>query len=259
MTAPKPNSGIYSSHGMAYFIRGFDLITTKGLRRFVIIPVLANLLLFVFAFTWLIDRMGIWMQGIMDWLPSYFQWLEYLLWPLFILVILLSFGFLFTTLTNFIAAPFNGMLAEKVERYLTGQSIADGGLLDVVKDIPRTLLRELQKLAYFIPRSLVVFLCALLIPVLGQVVWFVFTAWIMAIQYLDYPFDNHKLPFNHMRQQLGQQRGRSCSFGAMVAIVNMIPFLNFIVMPVAICGATALWVDHYRDKSLPLESPYHGS
>jgi CysZ protein len=27
----------------------------------------------------------------------------------------------------------------------------------------------------------------------------------------------------------------------------MLPLVNLIVMPVAICGATALWVDHYRD------------
>jgi CysZ protein len=26
----------------------------------------------------------------------------------------------------------------------------------------------------------------------------------------------------------------------------MIPIVNLIVMPVAICGATALWVEHYK-------------
>ncbi|MEX1220860.1 MAG: sulfate transporter CysZ [Idiomarina sp.] len=250
MASTQPPQQPLSHNGMAYFMRGFDLITTKGLKRFVIIPVLANLILFSLAVMWLVDRMTVWMQSIMDWLPGYFQWLEYLLWPLFVVVILLTFGLLFNTLTNWIAAPFNGLLAEKVERHLTGQTIDDAGLFDIVKDTPRTLAREFQKLLYFIPRSLGFFLLALLLPVVGQVIWLAWTAWMMAIQYLDYPFDNHKLPFGHMRQQLKQQRGKSFSFGAIVAVVTMVPLINFIVMPVAICGATALWVDHYREPSL---------
>ncbi|EOT4395614.1 hypothetical protein ACNDZN_003296, partial [Escherichia coli] len=28
----------------------------------------------------------------------------------------------------------------------------------------------------------------------------------------------------------------------------MIPLLNLFIMPVAVCGATAMWVDCYRDK-----------
>jgi len=34
----------------------------------------------------------------------------------------------------------------------------------------------------------------------------------------------------------------------------MIPIVNFIVMPVAICGATALWGDKYREHHLNNES-----
>lgn len=28
----------------------------------------------------------------------------------------------------------------------------------------------------------------------------------------------------------------------------MIPLLNLIIMPVAVCGSTAMWVEHYRDQ-----------
>ena len=34
----------------------------------------------------------------------------------------------FGTLANWIAAPFNGVLSEKVERHLTGQAMGDDGL-----------------------------------------------------------------------------------------------------------------------------------
>jgi CysZ protein len=69
----------------------------------------------------------------------------------------------------------------------------------------------------------------------------------MAVQYCDFPFDNHKVPFEDMKFALNQTKGTSYSFGAAVTLFAMIPIVNFIVMPVAICGATALWVDRYRD------------
>ena len=68
----------------------------------------------------------------------------------------------------------------------------------------------------------------------------------MAIQYCDYPFDNHKIDFNQMRQRLTEHKGKSYSFGLAATLISMVPLLNLVLMPVAICGATALWVDHLR-------------
>ncbi|MBN7827894.1 EI24 domain-containing protein, partial [Bowmanella dokdonensis] len=68
------------------------------------------------------------------------------------------------------------------------------------------------------------------------------------IQYCDYPFDNHKVPFPVMRDQLGEAKGTAFSFGLAVTLFAMVPIVNFLVMPVAICGATAMWVDKFRPK-----------
>lgn len=68
----------------------------------------------------------------------------------------------------------------------------------------------------------------------------------LAVQYCDYPFDNHKVPFNEMRNSLKQKQGKAYSFGALVAIFTTIPILNLIVMPVAVCGATAIWVAEFK-------------
>ena len=46
---------------------------------------------------------------------------------------------------NFLAAPFNGLLAEKVERYESGEALGDEGFMGLIKDIPRTVGREFQK------------------------------------------------------------------------------------------------------------------
>lgn len=239
---------------MDYFFQGFRLIRTKGLKRFVFFPLAINLILFSVAFYFLFGEISasiVWLTNLIpdwEWLGWLKTGLSYIIWPIAVVSILLIFALIFGTLANWIAAPFNGLLAEKVEQHLIGQPMDDSGLTDVLKDIPRTLGRELSKLTYYLPRAVVFLLIFFMLPVFGQVIWFMFSAWMMAIQYCDYPCDNHKLPFKDMRRVLLANRTHSFSFGIAVSLFSLIPIVNFLVMPVAVCGATALWVDKLRDK-----------
>jgi CysZ protein len=240
--------------GASYFFEGFSLIKTKGLKRFVFVPLFINLLLFSMAFYYLWPQLEIGIDYIVNLIPDFLGWLKtaliYVLWPIAVITVLLIFGLIFGTLANWIAAPFNGLLSEKVERYLTGQDMGNEGLFSAVKDVPRTLGRELSKVRYFWPRALGFLILFFLLPVIGQILWFLFTAWMMAIQYCDYPFDNHKVAFKQMQYDLNQHKRKCFSFGIMVNIFSLIPIMNFLVMPVAICGATSLWVDEFTEKRL---------
>lgn len=243
-----------SVSGADYFLRGFSLIRQPGIRTFVLIPLLVNVVLFAAAFYALLLQL----DGLFAWLhrqiPEWLSWLDYLLWPLALITILVLFSFIFSSVANWIAAPFNGLLAEKVEQALTGETPSDSGVMDVVKDIPRTFGREWIKLKYYLPKAIGCLLL-FLIPVVGQtlapLLWFLLSAWMMAIQYVDYPFDNHKIDFVTMREALKARRGKCLSFGALVTLFSSIPVVNLFVMPVAICGATAMWVDQYRTQHLP--------
>ncbi|WP_424406720.1 sulfate transporter CysZ [Pasteurella sp. PK-2025] len=234
-----------------YFMTGWHLITQKGLRRFVVLPILLNIVLLSGLFWLFISQIDSLIDSMMHYIPEWLSWLSAVLLALSILLILVFFYFIFTTLSGFITAPFNGLLAEKVERMLAGQSIEDGGILDFVKDIPRMLAREWQKLLYSLPRFILLFALGF-VPVLGQtivpIIAFLFTAWMMAIQYCDYPFDNHKVPFFVMKQALGQKGTLSVTFGGLVAVCTFVPLINLVVIPVAVCGATAMWVENYRDR-----------
>lgn len=239
--------------GFGYFFYGLELALTKGIRRFVILPLLANIVLVGGALFYLFSNLDLWIEQMMGQLPDFLSWLSYILWPLLVLTILATFSYFFSTLANFIAAPFNGLLAEKVEQHLTNQKVNDDGIWAVVKDTPRILAREWRKLIYVLPKAIGLFLL-LLIPALGQTVgpilWFIFTAWILAIQYCDYPFDNHKISFNDMRSQLKQKQGKAYGFGMLVSLFTTIPIINLIVMPVAVCGATAMWVAEFKDSAV---------
>ncbi|WP_432452223.1 MULTISPECIES: sulfate transporter CysZ [unclassified Agarivorans] len=247
------HTSLASRSGISYIAQGFQLISQPGLRLFVMIPLLANIILFSAAFIVLYQQLGGWVQQILDYLPSWLDWLSWFIWPSAIVAIMLVFGFTFSIIGNWIAAPFNGLLAEKVEQHLCGEKIADTSLLELVKDLPRIFSREWQKLWYWLPKALGLLLL-FLIPAIGQtiapVLWFLFTAWMMSIQYIDYPFDNHRIPFSTMRDQLKQHRLRNSGFGAIVLFCSTLPLLNLIIMPVAVCGATAIWVDIYRKPLL---------
>lgn len=99
-----------------YLLRGLHLMTQPGIRRYVWFPLLINILLF-HRFYLLFQRFDIAMNALTAWLPDWLDWLTFLLWPLAVLIILFTFSFIFG-MTNWLAAPFNGMLASRVEQYL---------------------------------------------------------------------------------------------------------------------------------------------
>ncbi|WP_440876093.1 sulfate transporter CysZ [Thalassotalea sp. PLHSN55] len=240
----------YAQSGAGYFFKGFELIKLKGIRRFVFIPLIANVLLFSIAFYYLFQQLDVYMAMIESWLPDFLSWLSVVIWPIAVITMLITFSFIFSSVANWIAAPFNGLLSEKMELLLSGEKPTDMSMTELVKDIPRTLSREWTKFVYYLPRAIGFLILLFVLPLIGQILWFLFVAWMMAIQYKDYPFDNHKIPFNEMKSALKANQGLSYSFGITVSIFAMIPLINLIVMPVAICGATALWVDHYQKKYL---------
>lgn len=239
-----PRSGFY------YFAQGWKLVSQPGIRRFVILPLLVNILLMgrilvaLYATRCLDPDAHELCSGLVT-------MAELSVVALAVISVLLVFGYFFSTIANWIAAPFNGLLAEQLEARLTGATPPDTGIFGIMKDVPRIMKREWQKFAWYLPRAIVL-LILYFIPGIGQtvapVLWFLFSAWMLAIQYCDYPFDNHKVPFKEMRTALRTRKITNMQFGALTSLFTMIPLLNLFIMPVAVCGATAMWVDCYRDK-----------
>ncbi len=229
--------------GPRYMVEGFGLLTKPGLRRFVVVPVLVNVLIFggliTLAYGWVDNTSGYLIAKLPDWL----QWLSYIVVPVFVLTSLVVIFYGFSIVANIIAAPFNGLLAEAVEAHLTGKQ-PEGNWKQVARDIVPSILSELRKLLYFALRAIPLLLL-LLIPVINvgaSVLWMLFSAWMMTVQYVDYPMANHHLFFKDQRARLRKRPLLAWSFGGLVMVCTLIPVLNFVVMPAAVAGSTALWV-----------------
>lgn len=247
MTAP-------ALSGPQYLGEGLKLILRPGLRLFVLLPLTLNLLLFIALIGFAMREFSGWVDAFMPSLPDWASFLEYLIWPLFVALVVLLVFFSFTMIANIIAAPFNGFLAEKVEVVVRGQDdFPPFSWAELVAMVPRTIGRELRKLGYFLPRAAGLLILSF-IPVVNLVstpLWFVFGIWMMAVQYIDYPADNHKLGWNEMLAWLREKRWQSLGFGGSVYLALLIPFVNIVMMPAAVAGATLFWVREGGDKALP--------
>lgn len=229
-----------------YLAQGARVLIRPGLRRFVIIPLLINLVLFVATTLVLIHFFQDLLQTLVAWLPEWLAFLAWLLWLIFALVLLIFYGYSFNIITHIVAAPFYGILAEKIEQALTGQTLEGETLAQL---IPRTIQREMLKLWYFVSRGFLLFLLLLVLwfvpglNILAAGISALWAAWCMAVQYLDYPADNHQTDFKDVRRKLFALPLTSYSFGGLVMMGSMVPIINIFIMPVAVAGATVYWLE----------------
>ncbi|WP_137888721.1 sulfate transporter CysZ [Pseudomonas sp. 2FE] len=239
--------------GPQYLREGLKLVLSPGLRLFVLLPLAINLILFVGLIGFAVQQFNGWITAFMPDLPDWLSFLSYLLWPLFFVLVLLMVFFTFTLLANIIAAPFNGFLAEKVEVVLRGEdNFPAFRWSELVAMVPRTFGRELRKLGYFLPRAIALLILSF-IPVLNLLaapLWLLFGVWMMCVQYIDYPADNHKLGWNEMLAWLREKRWQSLGFGGSVYLALLIPGVNILMMPAAVAGATLFWVRERGDSAV---------
>ena len=231
--------------------RGIRLMLQPGVRPYVVVPLLLNLLIFALlaglAVSYFDDFMG-------HYLPedSWWSFLRPLVWLVFALAYAFTTFYTFTILANLIAAPFNGLLAAKVEQHLTGQA-PSGSDVGLLASIAPAVLGELGKLLYLakwmIP-LLLAFVISSFIPGLNLLVsalWAAFGFWFLAIEYADYPMGNHDIKPREQRATLAARRLHSLGFGAGVSVLML--FLGFVAMPAAVAGATRFWVQDLQSAN----------
>ena len=231
--------------GVSYFIDGWRLLWHRELRLFTLVPLLINLILFVVLTGLLINQF----TTITDWADG---WLAPLRWIALVIMgalLLIIYGYSFNVITNIIAAPFYGLLAERAEKILCAAGPEPESLLQL---LPRVTLREMIKLWYFLTRGFLIILIVILIgtlpliqfiaPALG-LVW---GAWCMSLQYVDYPADNHQLSFVLLRQKLWKRKYSSWGFGGMIMASSVVPIINIVAMPAAVAGGVIFWLNELK-------------
>ncbi|MFK8067497.1 MAG: sulfate transporter CysZ [Gammaproteobacteria bacterium] len=235
--------------GAKYAFSGFKLISKPRIRKYVAIPFLINLVLFSFAL-WFGSN---WIDSMIEsWLPGWLMWLEYLIWPILAIMSLVVIFSTFTLIANLVGAPFNSMLAQAVETRLSGEELINNPKLSsIAKDALVSINSEIGKLIFFVLRAIPIMIISFIpgINFIAPFLWFLFAAWMLVHEYMDYPMGNNGYLFKQQRPVLRKKRFTILGFGAMVTLMTMTPIVNFFAMPVAVAGATNMWFQEFKQIS----------
>ncbi|KTD25919.1 MULTISPECIES: sulfate transporter CysZ [Legionella] len=231
--------------GMYYFVLGIRHLTAKGLKRFILLPILFNCLLFVGIIYFTYDYLFSYSHYYISLLPAWLSFLNWLFLIFFVISFFLLFFVTFTVFFNLVASPFNGLLAEKAQRLFYQRDIPS---VPFKQTILRSIKRQGQFLWYFFPRFIgMVFL--FFIPIIHPIyplLWFLFNSWILSIQYQDFVMDNNLIGFKKMRNKIQDNAMLSLGFGSCISLASFIPFVNLVILTAAVIGSVFLYNEEYQ-------------
>jgi CysZ protein len=177
-------------------------------------------------------------------IPSWLHWLHWLLWPLFFVSFFIVGFFSFTVLANLLAAPFYGKLAAKTLTLINPEAIA-------VSEQPFTkvIVAETKRILYILRLAIPLLVVSFIpgINLIAPLLWALFSAWSMSLEYMAYPLENAGILFIEQKQLLKSIRWGALSFGGMAVLGLSIPIINIIIAPAAVIAAT-LYVDELSQE-----------
>jgi CysZ protein len=229
--------------GAAILVRAIQVVKRPDVRLYAIVPLLINVVFFGVLIWYGYAKLSSTVDWLMSFVPGFLDFLRWIIWSFITGLTTIVVFFTFTPIANIVAAPFNALLAERIEAVLTGKSLeSNTSFADIAISSIRS---QLGKLIYILLWSLGLLLISF-IPVINFIspfFWIVFGSWLLSLEYFDYPMGNHDLSFADQKKRLGERQGLALGFGGSVMVLTTIPLINFVVMPLAVAGATIIWVE----------------
>lgn len=232
-------------NALHFFYQGFLLIRHKSVRGFILWPLAVNALLFVGVSIYAYSAITDWMQTWQTTLPDSLLFLTSLLKMIIVVLLMLASMFSFGIVTTFITAPFYCLVAEKVALALDHPTPNTPVTFNALSALCwRSLSRELQKLMYYLPRTLLLLIFSF-IPVINTIsplLWAIWGAWLLSLQFVDYAADNDMVSATACRERLANNQLDTLCLGGLIMLGMMIPIINIIIGVVAVSAATVYWI-----------------
>ncbi|NJM08053.1 hypothetical protein HC891_20485 [Candidatus Gracilibacteria bacterium] len=242
--------------GLLYPFRALSLINrTPDLWRFVVIPIVINIVvgLFLYASLFVAGFQAI------ERLVGNFAFaevVEVVLQALLFVVLLALIGFLLVRFGVVLGSPWYGELSERLESKLSGVQYTPKAVQwhTALRDILRALLYELKKLLLTIVVGLPLLLVNL-IPVAGQMVaasgWFVLGVTITCLDFFDPPLERRRYSFRRKLSHVFRMMPASAGFGLACFSLVTIPFINLLAIPLCIAAGTMFYCEQAGRQQSP--------
>jgi CysZ protein len=225
-----------------YLFKGIALINHPQLRHFVLLPLLINFILYSTALVLGYFYLNAFIANLMQALPSWLAWVTWLLYPLFFISFFIVGFFSFTVIANILASPFYDKLAAKT-LMVVYPNVNNNNLEPAITAV---LAAEFKRLKYIITRAIPLVIISIIpvINVIAPVLWALFGAWTIALEYMAYSLEQRGILFDEQHQLVKQVRFGVLGFGGVTLFALSIPVINIIIAPAAVIGATLYLQDN---------------
>jgi CysZ protein len=238
------------------------LARAPRLWRYVLIPMLVNLLVGVTLYAGLLFAGLRAIDGLVAGLPAWAAALGALLRLLLILGLLIATGFVLVRFGVVLGSPWYTKLSAELELLRGGQPLPEqgAGLSTALRDLGRALAFELRKLLLVVLIGGLLLLLNL-IPLAGQLLatagWIALGATITCLDFFDYPLERRLLSFRAKLGVIRRSLPASAGFGLVCLALVSIPFVNLLSIPLCVAAGTLFYCDRIAavraaGMSLPL-------
>lgn len=241
--------------GFGYFFQGAQLLVKKPkMIKYTIMPMIISTiiltLLLIFGFNYLYNEFSAFLPQLKS--DTWYWVIGRYIWFLVIIVVMfLSFGYLFLSVAKILAAPFNDLLSEKIELMMNpNYSEPENAFLHLAKTLFPTIVEELKKITLILSgyAGLLFLNMIPMMQIISAPLLVIYSMLVIAIDFSDYTFSRHQLTLKQKIMFIKRYQIEMLGFGAAAYVFLFIPFINLLVIQIAVISSTILVVDK---ESLP--------
>ncbi len=263
---PRSLAGEFVSGLILPFRGAAFLLKNSGLKRYALLPLALNIILYIAVLAvlfWLISR---WQIGSVEWdfwgplggwLAAAVNWLKSGLKVLAGLAAVMVAFFTFTAVGMVLASPLNDLLSEKVENVCRG-SIKQldlpwrFGIAAALTSAGDSLLNLVKQLVCTLPCLVFLF-----IPVLGFLPLFLVGSYFSGFGFLDSAMARNYLRPRHKRLLAKKRFWLLLGFGAAMQALFFIPLVGLLLMPLGVVSGTLVYCDAdwrtlFKEANMPM-------
>ncbi len=233
------------THGLKSLPRACGvLLRAPRILLWLIPPLVITLLLDVLAFYYGYGWLCSWIKSLLpvSWDTS---WLHAAIGVLSAVAVIFLLGWSFAWVYLTMTSPFQDFISAAVEREIHGVAGPEpegwkGFLRSIWQSVVQAIVLTLLTL---------IFLVIGLVPLLGAIVFFLWSAFALGYAFVSIPSGRMAQRFSERLAFVRCHRGAVLGLGVVIAILSLIPILNVICLPVFVIAGTLLYLDaHHRSN-----------
>jgi CysZ protein len=222
------------------------VISTKGFRRYLIVPFLLNIIILAAGIYLAIFHIYPSLFSLIPDMDNIFiTILRFAAKPVFVCVVIVITAFMYSFTGIIMCAPFLDMVSEKTELLCTGKiNNPRTSVARIIRSILVTLRNTVGLLAFILVFN-VILLFFNFIPVIGtifySVISFLSVMLFLGYQFYDVNVERHQLPFSKKFDIMWRYKWPCIGIGMAFLVLSYIPIAGFLSTIASTVGATMIF------------------